>query len=390
MPLLLGLLALAGSTILLQVGPNIGILVLGRVLQGISAAAVWIVGLALLADTVPQDELGQTMGIVFVATSLGVLMGPLFGGFLFEKVGYNAVFAIAYVFIGVDVALRLMMIEKIPIQRSDASDDKFELEGAAKMDIEKTVISITAESKKASATSVEFRKLHRLPREETSQIQKRRRTPAMFTLMRSSRQLCCLWGVLVIAILVCQFDSVLPIHVKDTFDWNSTASGLIFLPITLTAFLSPAAGWAVDKYGPRWIAVAGFISLSLFEALLGFVTRNTLGQKILLGSLLALIGISFGLAITPLLVEVTAVVQAKEAQQPGIFGVNGAIAQAYGLFNFAWALGSLIGPIWAGFVNQRAGWITMSGSLAALCLLSSIPVAIWTGGSIFDIKTPKL
>ncbi len=39
-PLLLGLLALLGSTVLLQIGSSTGILVAGRVLQGASAAVV--------------------------------------------------------------------------------------------------------------------------------------------------------------------------------------------------------------------------------------------------------------------------------------------------------------------------------------------------------------
>jgi MFS family permease len=41
-PLLLGLLALLGSTVLLQVGNSTGILIAGRVLQGASAAVVYV------------------------------------------------------------------------------------------------------------------------------------------------------------------------------------------------------------------------------------------------------------------------------------------------------------------------------------------------------------
>jgi MFS family permease len=381
---------------LLQLGPNIGILLLARTLQGISAAVVWVVGLALLADTIPRGELGQAMGIVLLAMTLGVVIGPLFGGFVFDRAGYDAVFIMAYVFIGADVALRLMMVERTPIHPSTrsahpsyVSQDSLETtvkvhsREIAKIDIEMTVLS-----DKNWPTSVDFtEQVPQLPREKpTPPIRKRPKTPAMFTLIRSGRQLCCLWGVMVTAILACQFDSVLPIYVKNTFSWSSTAAGLIFLPVTLTAFLSPVVGWAVDRYGPRWITVSGFISLALFEVLLSLVIHNTLGQKVLLAVLLGLIGVSFCLTTTPLLVEVTDIVEAKEAEQPGIFGANGAIAQAYGLFNFAWALGSLVGPLWAGLVNQRVGWTIMSWSLALLSLVSSIPMLIWTGGLIPEFE----
>lgn len=49
---------------LLCVGSNIAVLVVARLLQGVSAAMVWTVGLALIVDTVAKDEVAQTMGIV--------------------------------------------------------------------------------------------------------------------------------------------------------------------------------------------------------------------------------------------------------------------------------------------------------------------------------------
>lgn len=349
---------------------------LGRILQGISAAVVWVVGLALLVDTVPKAEVGQAMGLVFVAMSLGVLIGPLFGGFLFEKVGYDAVFAMAYGFIGVDVILRLLMVEKKLPQTTDMFQDADEkaFEASAKKTVE-------VKDGKHTVVSVEGGKLEEPWKDDLSKSTATKKPPAILVLLRSGRLLSCLWGVTATAILGSQFDSVLPIHVKDTFNWDSTAAGLSFLPITLTAFFSPVVGWAVDKYGPRWFVTAGFVALAPFEASLSLVTHNSLGQKAVMLTLLGMIGLCFDLTITPLLVEITAVVESKEKKQPGIFGAKGAMAQAYGLFNFAWALGSLVGPIWAGLVNERAGWATMAWSLAFLSLATSIPSAIWTGGS---------
>lgn len=125
-PLLFGLLALAGATILLQLGRNIGVLILGRVLQGFSAAVVWVVGLAMLADTIPKSELGQAMGYVLIAMSLGVFLGPLLGGVVFERAGYNAVYAMAYVLIALDVVLRILLVEKKPVQQIDIAHTDLE------------------------------------------------------------------------------------------------------------------------------------------------------------------------------------------------------------------------------------------------------------------------
>jgi MFS family permease len=63
-PFLVGLLALLLATILLFVGTTLPVLAIARVLQGISSAFVWTVGLALCLETVGPKNLGKTIGSV--------------------------------------------------------------------------------------------------------------------------------------------------------------------------------------------------------------------------------------------------------------------------------------------------------------------------------------
>lgn len=64
LPFLLGLIALLLATLLLLLGQNVPVLAVARVLQGISAAVVWTIGLALTLDTVGPANLGKTIGSV--------------------------------------------------------------------------------------------------------------------------------------------------------------------------------------------------------------------------------------------------------------------------------------------------------------------------------------
>jgi MFS family permease len=64
LPFLVGLSALIGSTALFAVGQTVLVLVVARILQGISAAVVWTIGLALVYDTVGSANLGKTIGSV--------------------------------------------------------------------------------------------------------------------------------------------------------------------------------------------------------------------------------------------------------------------------------------------------------------------------------------
>lgn len=111
MPLLLGLVALAASTLLLMLGTSITMLVLGRLLQGLSAAVVWSVGLALLADTM-GSKIGMAMGYVAIAMSMGLLLSPAIGGAVYEGAGYYPVYYVAFGIIFLDVMLRLILVEK--------------------------------------------------------------------------------------------------------------------------------------------------------------------------------------------------------------------------------------------------------------------------------------
>lgn len=64
LPFLGGLTALLIATIIFSLGKTVAVLAVARVLQGISAAFVWTVGLALILDTVGPNNLGKTVGSV--------------------------------------------------------------------------------------------------------------------------------------------------------------------------------------------------------------------------------------------------------------------------------------------------------------------------------------
>jgi len=178
-------------------------------------------------------------------------------------------------------------------------------------------------------------------------------------------------------------DAVLPLFVKHTFQWNSRGAGLIFLALVIPSFTSPAIGWLSDRHGPRWYAAGGFLLCVPILVLLRLVTHDSLDQKILLCALLSLLGAFLMFFEIPLWVEIVWVVEERCKRDPHYdSGGKGAFAQAYGLANLFFASGVMIGPIWAGFITQKAGWGTMTWTLALLCAVSAIPTVIWTGGLI--------
>ena len=291
---------------MLCIGNSIAVLAAGRVLQGFSAAVVWVVGLALIVDTVGPDDIGQAMGYVGLSMSLAILLAPLLGGVVFAAAGYYSVFAMAFGLIVLDIILRLFMIEKKIAARWLTVEEVNETKGAIRAkamnktevdvgdDIEMAVTSPTDRATEGPVVAVEVN-----PTPATFGPKKLAdRMPPIIYLLSSRRVLSALWACLVQASLMTAFDTILPLFVRDTFHWNSLGAGLIFLPLVIVSFIGPVVGWASDKYGPRWLATAGFIINMPCLVLLRLVHENTMGQKVLLCALLACIGLTLSLVLT--------------------------------------------------------------------------------------------
>jgi MFS family permease len=383
LPLLIGLLALAGATLMLCLARSVGLLVAGRVLQGLSAAIVWTVGQALLVDTAGQKDIGQIMGYVSISMSVGILIAPLLGGVVYNQAGYFAVFYMCFALIALDILLRLALIEKkIAMKWLDPSPESVNSLGSTSPSPAPLSTPDTVPGEKGLDTFEDQERAQDVARETEQPGHRISKLPPVLTLLKSHRLLAALWGCLVWGALSSAFDSVVPLFVARVFAWDSTGAGLIFLAIVIPTFGAPVVGALSDRYGPRWPTVAGFLLSLPFWVLLRFVTENTIQHKVLFCALLALIGVCLTFVMSPLMAEITYVVEAKERKNPGIFGKSGAYAQAYGLFVTAFAAGTLIGPLWGGMVEQKAGWGTLTWTLGLLSAASAVPALIWTGGLI--------
>jgi multidrug resistance protein len=113
-PMLWGLLGLGATTLLFTLTESFPLLVLARVLQGLSAAATWATGLAILADSFPAEERGKAMGTAFAFANLAVLISPLVSGVLADRFGMKAPFYVAAVLALLDAAARAFLLHDPP------------------------------------------------------------------------------------------------------------------------------------------------------------------------------------------------------------------------------------------------------------------------------------
>jgi MFS family permease len=349
-----------------------------------------VVGLALLADTVPQEQLAQATGWISLGMSLGILVAPLLGGVVFDQAGYNAVFAMAYALIGLDIVLRLLLVEKKVAARWD-TDTSVEARVAASNELGQDASSPSTPNEKADLENSVPTTTNQ-PEVDAAEFRQRRRDrlPPVLSLLYSRRLWAALVSSLLQAALMTSFDSVLTIHAADVFGWTATGAGLLFLPIVIPGFLAPLFGWLSDKFGGRYFVTIGFLCACPPLVCLRFVNENTIKDKVLLCALLALTGLSLALTFPPIMAEISKVAEAKEKSMlarghPG-FGSGGAYAQAYALFNVAFAAGCMAGPLLAGFIVEDKGWTTMSWVLGLISAIAAVPAFLWLGGWLFKKK----
>ncbi|KAL8682512.1 MAG: hypothetical protein Q9186_001459 [Xanthomendoza sp. 1 TL-2023] len=380
-----GLVVLAAATILFGLAKASWVLLISRLLQGLSAAITYTVGLALLVDTVGRDNIGQWMGTALSSSSFGLIVSPLLGGIVYAKAGYMSVFAMALALIVLDIVMRLVMIEKKTAAKYKPLDTVTSENGFYGTFTSEEV----SEQERTDGSSYKpqdgLENAPLLSDGAQSQAPPRSKMPTILVLLGMPRLLAAIYGIFVNVSILAAFDGVLPLYVKKIFGWNSLEAGLIFLCLAIPALTGPLVGKLSDKVGPRWIAVAGCSLTAPPLILLRFVTHNSMEQKILLCGLLVCCAVSLILIVSPVAADLSAVVQEKEQLDPDAFGPGGAYAQAFALFNCSMAAGTLFGPVVAGALIQRFDWSVMTAAMGVFAFSGAIPTVshIYSSDCIF-------
>jgi MFS family permease len=90
--LAIGCLLFGAASVGCAAAPSVSWLIAARVVQGIAAALVTPASLALIGAIYPKEERNRAIGVWAAASALTIAAGPLLGGWLTERFGWQAVF----------------------------------------------------------------------------------------------------------------------------------------------------------------------------------------------------------------------------------------------------------------------------------------------------------
>lgn len=92
--LLGGIFLFTTASVLCGVAPSLGLLLAARGAQGLGAALMLALTMALVAETVPKARTGSAMGLLGTMSAVGTALGPSLGGVLIAGLGWQAIFLV--------------------------------------------------------------------------------------------------------------------------------------------------------------------------------------------------------------------------------------------------------------------------------------------------------
>lgn len=92
--LLIGLCVFTTASVLCGIAPSLKLLIAARAVQGVGAAILMALTMAMVGETVPKDRTGSAMGLLGTMSAIGTALGPSLGGALLAGPGWPAIFLV--------------------------------------------------------------------------------------------------------------------------------------------------------------------------------------------------------------------------------------------------------------------------------------------------------
>ena len=328
----IGIAVFALSSIVCAVAPDLKILLLGRLTQGMGAALLLPNSLAILGQSFTGEAKGRAVGLWAAAGAVAGVIGPLLGGWLIDLWSWRAMFLINVPLAGGAMALARRFVAPDPAsngERLDVAGALLATAGLGALAWGLTVGSSPAGWTRAAVGGtvlagvalVAFVALEGL-RGDRAMMPVALFATASFVGLNLLTFL--LYGALS-ALLV-----LVPYFLIEASGYSALAAGAALLPLPITlALTAPLAGEVAGRGGARVLLAAGPLLVAVGFAL---AMRIDAASSYWTDVLPAILVISIGMvgAVAPL---TTAVLSSVGAPHTGVAsGFNSAVARAGGLF----------------------------------------------------------
>jgi MFS family permease len=155
------------------------------------------------------------MAYVSSAMSMGLILGPVLGGILYSREGYYAAFALAFALIGLDLVLRVILVEKKIAVRYALAPHVLDEENPQSVKLAQLSQSPESSESAPSASNPP----------SSSLIGRKSRVPQVIRILKYPRLLVALFLSFVQALIMSAFDATLPLYLNSLFGFTALQAG---------------------------------------------------------------------------------------------------------------------------------------------------------------------
>ncbi|HEY8548185.1 MAG TPA: MFS transporter [Acidimicrobiales bacterium] len=325
---LLGVVVFAAASLACGVAPNVGLLVVARVVQGVGGALLTPGSLAILEASFRPDDRSRAIGAWSGLSGVASAIGPFLGGWLVDSGSWRAVFLINLPLAAVVV---LATLRHVPETRNPHAVRHVDVPGAVLVCLALAALNwaLIAAGDRGFGDGVVIVPLvlgvGALGAFVVTEL--RSRAPMVPPEVFASAQFRAanLVTVAVYAGLGIVF-FLLVVQLQQVLDYSALEAGAATLPITLVMLaLSSRSGLLADRIGPRLQMSAGPVLVAVGLAWLSGVGA---GDTYLAAVLPPVLLVGLGLAATVAPLTATALGSVDEAHAGVASGVNTTVARA--------------------------------------------------------------
>jgi MFS transporter, DHA2 family, methylenomycin A resistance protein len=363
---LLGIALFTAGTIVCALAPSAVVLIAGRAVSGLGAAFALPMSLVLLTLAYPRrEERAHAMGIWASCNGLAFIIGPTFGGWLVDSVGWRSIFYMSLPACAAALFLTLYAIE-----------ESTEPEGR-RLDLPGQILAIIALGGFAFAaiegshwgwTTPLFTLLAAAVFAGVAFVWTEARTPGpLLPLSLLSQPVfsaaLAVAGLMTFGMYALLF--IMPLYFQTIRDATPFIAGLELLPMSLSfVVVSQLVGYLTNNLGPRIVMAAGMACMGFGALAIAFISEMT--SLIVVELALLVVGIGLGLNTAPVNgVAVAAVPPARAGTASGVLNTARMVGATMGV--------AILGSVFAAYAGQQANIVAgfMPGLRAAMIAAGS-------------------
>jgi len=376
----IGLVIFAAGSVLSGAAWSEGVIIAGRVVQGIGAAAMLPLSLSIVCDVFPKERQARALGIWAAISALALAIGPLVGGLLVD-LDWRLIFWINVPVLALGAAV---MLAVVPETRDETATHRLDIAGLVVLALGLTAIVLPLiESASWGLGSVRTLGILALGVALLCAfwvVEHRVSQPIVeFPLFRNGPY----FGASAAAFaLVGAYWSVMffqPTYLQDSLAYSATATGLLILPVTVPmVVISPLAGRLIARFGARPLMTVGMLFGLVGVLFLTQIDKDSGYGLVLPGYLL--FGVALGLVYAPMSsAAMAAMPPEKTGIASGVLAMDRVLAGAVGLALTGAIFHSLLGsdsvPVALGHSNWVLVGLLAVGTVLTWLFVRSAPAA---------------